>query len=56
VFYCLIKFIIIAIVVVVVVVVVVVEQSGRWYNIIVLNAHAPTEERNDTSKNGFLWN
>jgi hypothetical protein len=23
---------------------------GRWYNIIVLNAHAPTEEKGDDSK------
>jgi hypothetical protein len=26
---------------------------GRWCNIIVLNAHAPTEEKNDDSKNSF---
>jgi exonuclease III len=26
---------------------------GCWFNIIVLNAHAPTEEKNDDSKNRF---
>jgi hypothetical protein len=26
---------------------------GRWCNIIVLNAHAPTEEKNDDSKDSF---
>jgi hypothetical protein len=26
---------------------------GRWCNIIVLNAHAPTEEKGDVSKNSF---
>jgi hypothetical protein len=26
---------------------------GRWCNIIVLNAHAPTEEKGDESKDGF---
>jgi hypothetical protein len=26
---------------------------GRWSNIIVLNAHAPTEEKNDDSKDSF---
>jgi hypothetical protein len=26
---------------------------GRWCNIIVLNAHAPTEEKGDDSKNSF---
>jgi hypothetical protein len=26
---------------------------GRWWNIIVLNAHAPTEEKNDDSKDSF---
>jgi hypothetical protein len=26
---------------------------GRWYNIIVLNAHMPTEEKNDDSKDSF---
>ena len=27
--------------------------SGHWYNIIVLNVHAPTEEKNDNSKDSF---
>jgi hypothetical protein len=27
--------------------------KGRWCNIIVLNAHAPTEEKNDDSKDSF---
>jgi hypothetical protein len=27
--------------------------SGRWCNIIVLNAHVPTEEKNDDSKDSF---
>jgi hypothetical protein len=26
---------------------------GRWCNIIVLNAHAPTEEKRDDSKDSF---
>jgi hypothetical protein len=26
---------------------------GRWCNIIVLNAHAPTEEKADNSKDSF---
>jgi hypothetical protein len=26
---------------------------GRWCNIIVLNAHAPTEEKNDDAKDSF---
>ena len=26
---------------------------GRWCNIIVLNAHAPTEEKSDDSKDSF---
>jgi hypothetical protein len=26
---------------------------GRWCNIIVLNAHAPTEEKGDDSKDSF---
>jgi hypothetical protein len=26
---------------------------GRWFNIIVLNAHAPTEEKSDDSKDSF---
>jgi hypothetical protein len=26
---------------------------GRWCNIIVLNVHAPTEEKNDDSKDSF---
>jgi hypothetical protein len=26
---------------------------GRWCNIIVVNAHAPTEEKGDDSKDGF---
>jgi hypothetical protein len=27
--------------------------SGRWCNIIVLNVHAPTEEKSDDSKDSF---
>jgi hypothetical protein len=27
--------------------------SGRWWKIIVLNAHAPTEEKGDDSKDSF---
>ena len=27
---------------------------GRWCNIIVLNVHAPSEEKSDDSKDGFL--
>ena len=26
---------------------------GRWYNIIVLNVHATSEEKSDNSKDGF---
>jgi len=26
---------------------------GRWYNIIVLNVHAPSEEKSDDSKDSF---
>jgi len=26
---------------------------GRWFNIIVLNAHAPSEEKSDDSKDTF---
>jgi hypothetical protein len=26
---------------------------GRWCNIIVLNVHAPTEEKSDDSKDSF---
>ena len=26
---------------------------GRWYNIIVLNVHAPSEEKSDEAKDGF---
>jgi hypothetical protein len=26
---------------------------GRWFNIIVLNAHSPTEEKGDDSKDSF---
>ena len=29
---------------------------GRWYNITVLNVHAPSEEKGDNSKDGFLRN
>ena len=28
--------------------------KGRWCNIMILNAHAPTEEKNDDSKESFL--
>jgi hypothetical protein len=28
-------------------------QRGHWCNIIVLNAHAPTEEKGDDSKDSF---
>ena len=27
--------------------------KGRWCNIIVLNVHAPSEEKSDESKDGF---
>ena len=27
---------------------------GRWSNIIVLNVHAPSEEKSDSSKDSFL--
>jgi hypothetical protein len=27
--------------------------TGRWCNIIVLNAHAPTEQKRDDSKDSF---
>ena len=26
---------------------------GRWYNIIVLNVHAPSEDKSDDSKDSF---
>jgi hypothetical protein len=29
---------------------------GRWCNITVLNVHAPSEEKGDDSKDGFLRN
>jgi len=29
---------------------------GRWCNIIVLNVHAPSEEKNDDSKDSFMRN
>jgi hypothetical protein len=29
---------------------------GLWYNIIVLNVHAPSEEKNDGSKDKFMKN
>jgi hypothetical protein len=29
---------------------------GRWCNIIVLNVHAPTEEKSDYSKDSFMRN
>jgi len=28
-------------------------QRGQWCNIIVLNVHAPSEEKSDDSKDGF---
>jgi hypothetical protein len=28
-------------------------QRGLWYNIIVLNVHAPSEEKSDDSKESF---
>jgi hypothetical protein len=27
--------------------------KGRWFNIMVLNVHAPSEKKNDDSKDGF---
>jgi hypothetical protein len=27
--------------------------KGRWFNMIVLNVHAPSEEKNDDSKDSF---
>ena len=30
--------------------------SGRWYNILVLNAHATSEEKGDDSKDSFTRN
>ena len=30
--------------------------SGRWFNIIDLNVHAPSEENSDSSKDSFLRN
>ena len=29
---------------------------GRWYNIIVLNVHAPSEEKSDDLKTAFMKN
>ena len=29
---------------------------GRWCNIIVLNVHAPSEEKSDVSKDSFMRN
>ena len=29
---------------------------GRWCNIIVLNVHAPSEEKGDDSKDSFMRN
>jgi hypothetical protein len=29
------------------------DMRGRWSNIIVLNAHAPSEEKSDESKDSF---
>ena len=29
---------------------------GRWCNIIILNVHAPSEEKSDDSKAVFMWN
>jgi len=29
---------------------------GRWYNIILLNVHAPSEEKSDYSKDSFIRN
>ena len=29
---------------------------GRWFNIIVLNMHAPSQEKSDDSKNNFMRN
>jgi hypothetical protein len=31
-------------------------MRGRWSNIIVLNAHAPSEEKSDDSKDSFMRN
>ena len=28
----------------------------RWCNIIVVNVHAPSEEKSDESKDSFMWN
>ena len=28
-------------------------MRGRWYNIIVLNVHSPSEEKSDDSKDSF---
>jgi len=28
----------------------------RWFNIIVLNVHAPSEEKSDDSQTGFMKN
>ena len=29
---------------------------GRWCNIIVLNVHAPSDEKSDSSKDSFMSN
>ena len=29
---------------------------GRWCNIIILNVHAPSEDKSDDSKDSFTWN
>jgi len=31
-------------------------MRGRWFNIIVLNVHAPSEEKSDESKDSFMRN
>ena len=31
-------------------------QRGRWCNIIVVNVHAPSEEKSDDSGNSFMRN
>ena len=31
-------------------------HRGRWCNLIVLNVHAPSEEKSDDSKDSFMRN